>query len=338
MKVIIPIWSVDWLTQMQYQQAVERHEAIAANYWKDVRSSQLQGSMFTSNLMLTMYKSSISIFVGQSRSSAIQVLLHIGYKKYSGAHAHMVARKLMFQDFCHQASQRRVPTAIWQKGMASGKSWCTRCPSSIDYFCNHPSWYLSILSQASGTRNTTKMGNFYKCRKDGHWAKSVQNLPLLLVSPNHLDPIRIAPKKLDPGAPFCNFKKMKDNMTFNWYEKCRCWWNVTRTLPLMLVVSIALLLLLHLNTIRANLSMLMPHPSIWMFDSLSHWTATPFLACSWWFLSEDLTPGYFLPCPLLFLPLFLICFTWLSIKHLPFLGSPFWHGSSTVFTKLCSVS
>lgn len=176
----------------------------------------------------------------------------------------------MFQDFCQQAKdvyQLQFDRKEWL--LASHGAQDVQAPLTSS-FCNHPSWYLSILSQASGTRNSTKMGNFYKCRKDGHWAKSVQNLPLLLVSPNHLDPIRIAPRNIYPGAPFCNFKKMKDNMTFNWHEKCRCWWNITRTLPLMLVVSIALLLLLHLNTIRANLSMLMPHPSIWMFESLSH--------------------------------------------------------------------
>jgi hypothetical protein len=53
-----------------------------------------------------------------------QVLLDIGCKEKSAAHAHMVAKKLTFQDICRQAEDAYRTQLDSQKGMASSES-CT---------------------------------------------------------------------------------------------------------------------------------------------------------------------------------------------------------------------
>jgi hypothetical protein len=106
-----------------------------------------------------------------------QALLNIRYKEKSGAHAHMVAEKLRFQDICRQAEDAyrtqfdrkewppasyapdvRVPSATFGNVAAA--------PSGV----SRADLLTFIQSQAPGTENSTKKGNCYKCGKPGHWA------------------------------------------------------------------------------------------------------------------------------------------------------------------------
>ena len=81
---------------------------------------------------------------------------------------------------------------------------------------------------------------------------------------------------------------------------------------------------------RANLSMLMPDPSVWIFDfqvdasSYSSFSQPhPRRQCL----------GLFLPLQSVFAPSFLVWSVWPFTWHPPFLGPPFWHGLPTLFIK-----
>ena len=86
-------------------------DALAADYQKDARELTTVGQ-YDHDLTLTMLK--IFLLAGGAGNKDYrfplrsmnhrldQALLNIGYKKKSGAHAHMAAKKLAFQDICCQ--------------------------------------------------------------------------------------------------------------------------------------------------------------------------------------------------------------------------------------------
>ncbi|KAI2506895.1 hypothetical protein MHU86_7580 [Fragilaria crotonensis] len=94
------------------QYAGENLEALAADYRKDARELTTAGQ-YDHNLTLTMLKTFLlaggagnedfRFPLRSTKQKLDQALLDIGYKEKSGAHAHMVAEKLTFQDICRQA-------------------------------------------------------------------------------------------------------------------------------------------------------------------------------------------------------------------------------------------
>jgi hypothetical protein len=128
-----------------------------------------------------------------------------------------------------------------------------------------------IQSQASRTENPTKNGNCYMCGKPGHWANKCPELANLSrksgsSSSSVYRQDRTNKHKswrtIPPPPGTGNSKKVKDK-TFNWCEKCRRW-TATHTTAT------------HTGgercppapgpAPRANLSMLMPDPSVWALN------------------------------------------------------------------------
>jgi hypothetical protein len=96
----------------QSQYAGENLEAPAADYRKDARELTTAGQ-YDHNRTLTMLKTFLlaggainkdyRFPLRSTKQKLDQALPDIGYKEKSGAHAHMVAEKLTFQDICRQA-------------------------------------------------------------------------------------------------------------------------------------------------------------------------------------------------------------------------------------------
>jgi hypothetical protein len=158
--------------------------------------------------------------------------------------------------------------------MASGKS-CTRCPSPLGYLGNvaaassgisRAEVLTLIQSQTSGTENPC-----HKCGKPGHWAYTCWELAN---SSRKSGPSSSSGHRQDrtnkhkswrtiPPPPGTGSSKKVKDKAFNWCEKC-CYWTVTHSTAT------------HTGGVRcppasapsprANLSMLMPDPSVWALD------------------------------------------------------------------------
>ena len=122
------------------QYAGKNLEALAADYRKDARELTTAGQ-YDHNLTLTMLKTFLltggagnedyRFPLRPTKQTLDLSLLDIGYKEKSGAHAHVVAEKLTFQDICRLAEDV-CRTQFDRKKMASGES-CTRCQSPLRY-------------------------------------------------------------------------------------------------------------------------------------------------------------------------------------------------------------
>ena len=269
------------------QYAGENLEALAADYRKDARELTTAGQ-YDHNLTLTMLKTFLlaggsgnedfRFPLRSTKQKLDQTLLDIGYKEKSGAHAHMVAEKLTFQDICRQAEDAYRTQFDRKEWPPASHAPDVRAPAAT--FGNVASAPTSITraevltliqSQTSGTENPTKKGNCHKCGKPGHWANKC---PELANSSRKSGSSSSSGYRQDrtnkhkswrtipPPPGTGNSKKVKDK-TFNWCEKCRRW-TVTHTTAT------------HTGgerrppapapAPRANLSMLMPDPSVWVLD------------------------------------------------------------------------
>ena len=188
----------------------------------------------------------------------------------------MVAEKLTFQDICRQAEDAYRTQFDRKEWPPASHAPDIRVPSST--FGNVATTPASITraevltliqSQGPGGDASTKKGNCHKCGKPGHWANKC---PELGSSPRKSGPSNSPGSRQDrtnkhkswrtipPPPGTGNAKKVKDK-TFNWCEKCRRW-TVTHTTST------------HTGgerrpsapapAPRANLSILMPDPSVWL--------------------------------------------------------------------------
>jgi hypothetical protein len=207
-----------------------------------------------------------------------QALLDIRYKEKSGAHAHMVAEKLTFQDICRQAEVAYRTQFGRKEWPPASHAPDVRAPAATFGNVASPPTSITraevltlIQSQTSGTKNPTKKGNCHKCGKPGHWANKC---PELANSSRKSGSSSSSGYRQDctnkhkswrtipPPPGTGNSKKVKDK-TFNWCDKCRRW-TVTHTTAT------------HTGgerrppapapAPRADLSMLMPDPSVWVFN------------------------------------------------------------------------
>ena len=185
------------------QYAGENLEALAVDYRKDARELMTAGQ-YDHNLTITMLKTFLlaggagnedyRFPIHSTKQKLDQALLDIGYKEKSGAHAHMVAKKLTFQDIYRQAEDAYRTQLDRKDWPPASHAPDVRVPSAtIGNVAAAPSGISRvevltlIQSQASGTKNPTKKGNCYKCGKPGH--------PLLGTA-------RIAPTNKNLGAQF----------------------------------------------------------------------------------------------------------------------------------------
>jgi hypothetical protein len=203
------------------QYAGENLEALAADYRKDARELTTAGQ-YDHNLTLTMRKTFLltggagnkdyRFPLRSTKQKLDQALLNIRYKKKSGAHAHMVAEKLTFQDICRQAKDAyrtqfdrkewppashapdvRVPSATFGNVAAA--------PSGI----SRADVLTLIQSQASGTEIQLRRAIATSVENPVIGQTSFQNLPIRHVSlhcPPLLGTTRIAPTNTNLGARF----------------------------------------------------------------------------------------------------------------------------------------
>ncbi|KAI2508011.1 hypothetical protein MHU86_6418 [Fragilaria crotonensis] len=266
------------------QYAGENLEALAADYRKDARELTTAGQ-YDHNLTLTMLKTFLlaggagnedfRFPLRSTKQKLDQALLDIGYKEKSGAHAHMVAEKLTFQDICRQAEDAYRTQFDRKEWPPASHAPDVRAPSAtFGNVATAPAGISRaevltlIQSQASGTETTTKKGNCHKCGKPGHWANKCPELNRKSGSSSSSGSRQDRTNKhkswrtIPPLPGTSNSKKVKDK-TFNWCEKCRRW-TVTHTTAT------------HTGgerrppapapSPRANLSMLAPDPSVWLLD------------------------------------------------------------------------
>ena len=267
------------------QYAGENLEALAADYRKDARELTTAGQ-YDHNLTLTMLKTFLlaggagnedyRFPLRSTKQKLDQALLDIGYKEKSGAHAHMVAEKLTFQDICGQAEDAYRTQFDRKEWPPASHAPDVRAPSAtFGNVATTPAGITRaevltlIQSQGPGTETSTKKGNCHKCGKPGHWANKCPELASssrktgTSGSPGYRQDRTNKHKSwrtIPPPPGTANSKKIKDK-TFHWCEKCRRW-TVTHTTAT------------HTGgerrppapAPRANLSMLMPDPSVWIFD------------------------------------------------------------------------
>ncbi|KAI2495417.1 hypothetical protein MHU86_19092 [Fragilaria crotonensis] len=174
------------------QYAGENLEALAADYRKDARELTTAGQ-YDHNLTLTMLKTFLlaggagnedfRFPLRSTKQRLDQALLDIGYKEKSGAHAHMVAEKLTFQDICRQAEDAYRTQFDRKEWPPASHAPDVRAPSAtFGNVATAPAGISRaevltlIQSQASGTETTTKKGNCHKCGKPGHWANKCPEL------------------------------------------------------------------------------------------------------------------------------------------------------------------
>ena len=205
----------------QSQYAGENLEAPAADYRKDARELTTAGQ-YDHNRTLTMLKTFLlaggainkdyRFPLRPTKQKLDQALPDIGYKEKSGAHAHMVAEKLTFQDICRQAGdayrtqfdRKEWPPASHAPDVQAPLATfgnITAAPSGI----SQAEVRTLIQSQASGTENSARKGNCHKCGKRGHWANNCPELASSLRKsdrPFLLGTARIAPTNINLGAQF----------------------------------------------------------------------------------------------------------------------------------------
>ncbi|KAI2510655.1 hypothetical protein MHU86_3766 [Fragilaria crotonensis] len=206
------------------QYAGENLEALAADYRKDARELTTAGQ-YDHNLTLTMLKTFLlaggagnedfRFPLRSTKQRLDQALLDIGYKEKSGAHAHMVAEKLTFQDICRQAEDAYRTQFDRKEWPPASHAPDVRAPSAtFGNVATAPAGISRaevltlIQSQASGTETTTKKGNCHKCGKPGHWANKCPELNRKSGSSSPLGPARIAPTNINPGAQFHHFPEL----------------------------------------------------------------------------------------------------------------------------------
>ncbi|KAI2493992.1 hypothetical protein MHU86_20523 [Fragilaria crotonensis] len=230
------------------QYAGENLEALAADYRKDARELTTAGQ-YDHNLTLTMLKTFLlaggagnedfRFPLRSTKQRLDQALLDIGYKEKSGAHAHMVAEKLTFQDICRQAEDAYRTQFDRKEWPPASHAPDVRAPSAtFGNVATAPAGISRaevltlIQSQASGTESDNEEGNCHKCGKPGHWANKCRNsivsrIVLLLWVRQDRTNKHKSWRTIPPLPGTSNSKKVKDK-TFNWCEKCRRW-TVTHT-------------------------------------------------------------------------------------------------------------
>jgi hypothetical protein len=190
----------------------------------------------------------------------------------------MAAEKLTFQDICCQAEDAYRMQFDRKEWPPASHAPDVRVPSAtFSNIATTPSGIsqaevlMLIQSQASGTENPTKMGNCHKCGKPGHWANKCPELADSSRKSGsssssgyrqHRTNKHKSWRTIPPPPGTRNSKKVKDK-TFNWCEKRRHW-TITHTTAT------------HTSgerhppasapSPRANLSMLMPDPSVWAIN------------------------------------------------------------------------
>jgi hypothetical protein len=203
------------------QYAGENLEALAADYQKDVRELTTAGQ-YNHNLTLTMLNTfhlaggagneDFRFPLRSTKQKLDQALLDIGYKEKSGAHAHMVAEKLTFQDICCQAKDA-------YRTQFDRKEWP---PASHAPDVRAPAVTLAMLHRSLPVSLELKSLRLFCSRRPGSKtqrrraiAKSVENpvigptsvrnspiLPVSLDRPLPLGTARIAPTNTNLGAQF----------------------------------------------------------------------------------------------------------------------------------------
>jgi hypothetical protein len=231
------------------QYAGENLEALAVDYRKDARELTTAGQ-YDHNLTLTKLKTFLlaggagnedfRFPLRSTKQKLDQALLDIGNKEKSGAHAHMVAEKLTFQDICRQAEDAYRTECDRKEWPPASHTPDVRAPlatfgnvAAAPAGISRAEVLMLIQSQASGADAPTKKGNCHSGGKPGHWANKCPELTRKSGSSsssgsrqdrtNKHKPWRTTSPLLGTGSS----KKVKDK-TFNWCEKC-CRWTVTHT-------------------------------------------------------------------------------------------------------------
>ncbi|KAI2503664.1 hypothetical protein MHU86_10788 [Fragilaria crotonensis] len=271
------------------QYAGENLELLASDFRKDARELTTAGQ-YDHNLTLTMLKTFLlaggsgnedfRFQLRATKQKLDQALLDIGYKEKSAAQAHMVSKKLTYQDVCRQAEDAYRLQYDRKEWPPASHATDTRVPSATFGNVALPEGsaitraeVLNLIQSQTPRQDTPKKGNCHNCGKPGHWSNKCpernkngrKNVPGSGTPTNATGAHKTQSWRTVPPPPgTATSKKVKDK-AFNWCEKCRRWTTTHTTAT-------------HTGQRRNNASAPAPSaqanlsafsvadPSVWMFD------------------------------------------------------------------------